>query len=53
VHVSRTFKQHKKAVKFVDKTVVMFWNTCNTVVDNAYDVDGNSDVICDQGYSSY
>lgn len=53
VHVSRTFKQHKKAVKFVDKTVDMFWNICNTVVDNAYDIDGNSDVICNQGYSSY
>ncbi len=53
VHVSRTFKQHKKAVKFVDKTVDMFWNTCNTVVNNAYDIDGNSDVVCDMGYSSY
>jgi predicted nucleic acid-binding protein len=58
VHVSRTFKQHKKAVKFVNKTVDMFWEACNTAcaTDGAGDdgeMHGGSDVICDRGHSSY
>ena len=54
VHITRTFKKHKKAVQFVDNTIMQFWDTVNKHnTDNTYDVEGSSDVVCDEGYSTY
>jgi hypothetical protein len=54
LHITRTFKKHKKAVKFVDDTVTQFWELCEKCnTDDTYDVEGSSDVVCKDGYSTY
>lgn len=54
IEVTRNYKKHKKAVQFVDNTIELFWDTVNNNnTDDSYDVEGSSDVVDTEGYSSY
>jgi len=54
VVVMRTYKQHSKAMRFVNNTIDNFWQVCNSYnADSNSDLEGTSDVIDSMGYSTY